>query len=83
MRMRETLAVFVAGAAMVIAAGPAWAQGPPSPGPTRPSPPPLGKPQTGIVINPTAEECRTGWNPSLAWTREQFESFCAKMKAAR
>jgi hypothetical protein len=83
MRNGEILAVFFVGAAMMIGASLALGQGVPSPGPTKPSPPSADKPKKDIVINPTEEECRTGWNPSHSLTKEEFESFCAKMKAAR
>jgi hypothetical protein len=83
MRNGEILAVFLVGAAMMVGASLALSQGPTSPGPTKPPPPSADKPQKDIVINPTEEECRAGWNPSLSLTKEEFESFCAKMKAAR
>ena len=83
MRSGEDSRCVPAGAAMMVGASLALGQGPPLPGPTKPPPPSADKPQKDIVINPTEEECRTGWNPSLSLTKEQFESFCAKMKAAR
>ena len=53
----------------------------PTPGPTHPNP--QTKPGAPIVVNPTEEECRNGWNPTLRWTKEQFEQFCAKLKASK
>ena len=50
--------------------------------PTAPNQP-LAKPGADAVINPTTEECRKGWDPGLRWTKEQFEEFCARMKAAK
>jgi hypothetical protein len=79
----QIFTVLLAGAAVMVATTPALGQGPPKPSPTKPPPPEPTRPQTGIVINPTAEECQAGWNSSLAWTKEQFESFCAKLKAAK
>jgi hypothetical protein len=54
---------------------------PPTPGPTNPTPP-ATKPGADLVINPTDEECKKGWNVGLKWTREQFEQFCAAARAA-
>jgi hypothetical protein len=75
--------VFLTGAAVMAAATSALGQGAPKPGPTNPPPAQPVRPQTDIVINPTAEQCQAGWNASLAWTKEQFESFCAKLRAAK
>ena len=63
----------------------ALAQTQPQPGPTIPPPTTstLGKPGTDMVINPTTEECRAGWNANLKWTKEQFESHCEQMKASK
>ena len=55
---------------------------PPTPGPTNPTPP-ATKPGADLVINPTDEECKKGWNGGLKWTREQFEQFCAAAPAAK
>jgi len=61
-------------------------QGAPSPGPNNPAPPP-GNPQAQpgatIVINPTIEECRQGWNSSMKWSKEQFDHFCATLQASK
>ena len=55
-----------------------------TPGPTNPVPPnPQAKPGATMVINPTEDECRSGWNQALKWTKEQFEQFCAQMKASK
>jgi hypothetical protein len=53
----------------------------PTPGPTNPNP--QAKPGATIVVNPTEEECRKGWDPTLRWTKEQFEQFCAQLKASK
>jgi hypothetical protein len=76
---------FAASAVLACGAGSGFAQTSPRPGPTSPPPPnqPLAKPGADAVINPTTEECRNGWDPTLRWTKEQFEEFCAKMKAAK
>lgn len=77
--------IRAAGAAglLLVCATVGLAQTSPSPGPTNPVPPnPQAKPGT-IVINPTEEECRRGWEPGLKWTREQFEGFCASLKASK
>ena len=48
------------------------------------SPPnPQTKPGATIVINPTEEECKRGWNASMRWTEEQFEEFCAKLATSK
>lgn len=64
---------------------PADAQTSPTPGPTNPvlAGSPLPKPGSGLVINPTTEECEQGWRPGLKWTKAQFETFCAQMKISR
>ena len=36
-----------------------------------------------MVINPTDDECRKGWNLTLKWTKEQLEQFCTLLKAAK
>jgi hypothetical protein len=62
----------------------AFAQTGPSPGPTNPVPPnPQAKPGATIVVNPTTDECRSGWNASLRWTKEQFDDFCNKLGASK
>jgi hypothetical protein len=59
----------------------------PSPGPTNPNQPsqnnPLAQPGATIVINPTIDECKQGWNPSMKWTQEQFTDFCTKLGASK
>ena len=59
----------------------------PQPGPNNPAPPPGGNPQAQpgatIVINPTVEECRQGWNSSMKWSKEQFDHFCATLQASK
>jgi hypothetical protein len=81
----RTKILLVAAAALAHVSGFALAQTSPTPGPTAPppQPSPLSKPGSDMVINPTVEECRVGWNPELKWTREQFETFCVQMKAAK
>jgi hypothetical protein len=58
----------------------------PQPGPTNPAPPP-GNPQAQpgatIVINPTVEECRQGWNGNMKWSKQQFDHFCATLQASK
>jgi hypothetical protein len=56
-----------------------------SPGPTNPAPQTntQAKPGATMVINPTQEECRRGWNVTLRWTKEQFEQFCAQLRASK
>ena len=55
-----------------------------APGPTNPTPPnPQAQPGATMVINPTEEECRRGWNASLKWSKEQFDEFCSKLRASR
>ena len=80
--MGRVLLIAVASAAIATMA---IAQTQPLPGPTKPPPSdsPLAKPGADMVINPTTEQCREGWNASLKWTKEQFESHCAQMKASK
>jgi hypothetical protein len=62
------------------------AQNMPSPGPTNPNqPPPNPQAQPGatMVINPTVDECRKGWDASMKWTKQQFDEFCSKMQASK
>jgi hypothetical protein len=54
-----------------------------SPGPTNPAPSPQSKPGATIVVNPTQDECNQGWHAGMKWTKEQFEEFCAKLKASK
>lgn len=62
----------------------ASAQSTPAPGPTNPIPPnPQSQPGATIVINPTLEECRRGWEPSMRWTQDQFQQFCTKLSEAK
>jgi hypothetical protein len=56
----------------------------PSPGPTNPIPPnPQAQPGATIVINPTTDECRRGWDASMRWTQDQFREFCTKLGASK
>lgn len=82
--MRLVLGVLVAlaitPAAMVACA---QAQGTPSPGPNGPAQPQGRDGGKTMVINPTEEECRKGWNANLKWTREVFDDFCRKMRMSK
>jgi hypothetical protein len=74
----------ITGALLVCCCSVALAQNAPSPGPTNPAPPnPQGKEGATIVINPTAEECKRGWDPSTKWTKEQFDRFCTSLGASK
>jgi hypothetical protein len=53
-----------------------------APGPTNPTNP-QAQPGATMLINPTEQECREGWNSSLKWTKEQFDEFCSKLRASR
>lgn len=63
---------------------PALAQAP-TPGPTNPQPPAstITKPGSDLVVNPTDDECKKGWDASLKWTKDQFDKHCATMRAAK
>jgi hypothetical protein len=61
-------------AAFVLTMGTAIAQ-PASP--PKPETNPQSKSGATIVVHPTEDECRKGWNASLRWTKEQFEAFCS------
>jgi hypothetical protein len=41
------------------------------------------KPGSDIVMNPTTEECKKGWEAAMKWSKEQFEQLCAQMRAAK
>lgn len=55
----------------------------PAPGPTNPAPNPQAQPGATIVINPTQQECQSGWNASLRWTQEQFREFCTMLGSSK
>jgi hypothetical protein len=62
----------------------AKAQNSPAPGPTNPIPPnPQSKSGATIVVNPTVEECRRGWEANMRWTKDQFEQFCMRLGASK
>ena len=44
---------------------------------------PQSKPTSDLVINPTTEQCKKGWEAAMKWTKEQFEQLCAQMRAAK
>ena len=78
------LALVLIAIAAVLSATPSFAQTTPGPGSTNPTPSnPQAKPGATMVINPTEDECRRGWNQTLKWTKDQFEQFCAQMKASK
>lgn len=86
---RDTMPTMLARAAFAIAlmvSSGVLAQGTPSPtpGPTNPTPPnPQSKEGATIVINPTIEECKVGWQPGLRWTKEQFDRFCTTLQSSK
>ena len=41
------------------------------------------KPGSDLVINPTTEDCKKGWEAATKWTKEQFAQLCAQMQAAK
>jgi hypothetical protein len=77
--------IMAVAASMVVVGGLVLAQTSPMPGPTRPEPAhgPLARADVDIVVNPTLEQCRAGWNPTLRWTRDEFQAHCAKMQTAK
>ncbi|HJZ32823.1 MAG TPA: hypothetical protein VKF35_17020 [Hyphomicrobiaceae bacterium] len=86
--MRHILGSVI-GMAVLLAAsvGAGLGQTTPSPGPTNPTSPPSSNPQAQsgatIVINPTVDECRKGWDSSMKWTKEQFERFCTTLQSSK
>jgi hypothetical protein len=61
-----------------------WSQDKTTPGPRNPGQPTAQiAPGTTVVADLPKAQCREGWNPTLRWTREQFEELCAKAKAPR
>ncbi len=87
--MQRRVALF-ASVALILALGPSasFAQGTPSPqpGPTNPTSPPdnpQAQPGATILISPTLEECRQGWNSSMKWSKEQFDRFCTMHLASK
>ena len=86
--MRRPFATLLSmGVLLAASVGAGLGQGAPSPGPTNPTSPPSGNPQAQpgatIVINPTVDECRKGWDRSSKWTKEQFERFCTALRASK
>lgn len=82
--------VIAASATLLLAASvsSSLSQGAPSPqpGPTNPTSPPANpqaQPGATIVINPTVEECRRGWNSAMKWSKDEFERFCATLQASK
>jgi hypothetical protein len=65
-----------AGGALAQTAPPAGATAPPK---TLPVP----KGGESLVINPTTDQCRAGWRPSLRWTKAEFEGFCRQLKISK
>ena len=53
--------------------------------PTIPVAPPQTKQpgQQNMVVNPTIDECKTGWNSNLKWTQTQFDQFCASLSKSK
>ena len=41
------------------------------------------KPGYDLVINPTTEECKKGWEAAVKLTKKQFELLCTQTQAAR
>jgi hypothetical protein len=85
--MEFIMSQFCARAAMastglVLLSAASFAQAVPSPGPVKP-PSPTERPGKSIVINPTEEECKRGWQPSTRWTKEQFDDFCGKLGTSK
>ena len=62
------------GMLILSSAAPAAAQTAPAPG---------GKKDADIVINPTVEECKRGWDSESQrkWPKPQFDQFCAVLSA--
>jgi hypothetical protein len=80
--LRSKTAGYAIAAAVALCATASVAQT--TPGQTDPTPSnPQAKPGATIVINPTEDECQKGWNSSLQWTKEQFDQFCTRLKAAK
>lgn len=50
---------------------------------------PVTAPQTNqpgqqtIVVNPTVDECATGWNSNLKWSQTQFDQMCATLSRSK
>lgn len=80
MTTRSTLGLATA----LLLTGTAVALAQNTPGPINPN---TANPQTKqggtIVVNPTEVECQKGWNPTLRWTKEQFEEFCSKLGTSK
>lgn len=79
---RLLLTPVLAAGALLAAASNLSAQTQPAPGPTKPPPVSAqpGQPSTETAQGPSAEQCRAGWNPGLAWTKEQFDTRCGQPK---
>ena len=44
---------------------------------------PQSAPGATIIVNPTEAECKRGWSADMRWTKQQFETFCAKLGASK
>lgn len=81
--MRRMLIVTVAIADFASAASAQTAPSPsPTPGPINPTPPQT-RPGSTIVINPTEQQCQSGWQPTMQWSKDQFDQFCTKLGASK
>jgi hypothetical protein len=75
-------AAAVGSAFLLCAAVIVFAQGTPAAGPVNPTPPeslPVTKPGADLVINPSAGECKMGWDANMKWTKQQFEEFLRQL----
>ena len=88
-KMLRALAISSSAAVLLVAsvsAGIGQSTPSPQPGPTNPTTPPnnpQAHPGATMVINPTVEECRQGWNSAMKWTKEQFDHFCTTLQASK
>jgi len=70
--------------AILLGSAAAVAQDKSVPGPTVPTPPASKRGEMStMVINPTVEECKAGWNASMRWTQYEFKEMCARLEMSR
>jgi hypothetical protein len=88
-KMLRALAIASGAAVLLVAsvsAGIGQSTPSPQPGPTNPTSPannPQAQPGATMVINPTVEQCRQGWNSAMKWTKAQFDHFCTTLQASK
>jgi hypothetical protein len=77
--LKSMLRAALAGAMLCVPAIAHAQTSPPTTAPTNPQ----SKGGATIVVNPTEDECKRGWQAGMRWTKPQFDEFCTKLKASK